>query len=87
MTSRPLQIVYYLIGIKSLVLAVKIANADIFVVTKISLNGIQKFFAAIIKDLILIIKIVKTARGTVVHVHSYCFPSRRKQLVRKTPSC
>ena len=44
-------------------------------------------FTPIIKDPILMIRTAKTAPGTVVHVHSYLFPSRSERLVRKTPSC
>jgi hypothetical protein len=46
-TSRLLQNTYYFTVINSLTLGVKIASADISVVTRISLNGKYKSFLAI----------------------------------------
>jgi hypothetical protein len=48
-----LQNTYHLIGIKSLAMVVKIANADISVVTRISLNGMQKVFLVILPRFVL----------------------------------
>ncbi len=86
---------YHIIDIKSPAMAVKIANVDISIVMRISLNGTRKWSLAILprcglyaisRDLILIIRTARIAQGTVANVLSCCLLKRRVTLVRKTPS-
>ncbi len=71
-----LQGAYFFLGIKSLTQVVKIANADISVMMRISLNGTSalpgdSLTIPTTKDSILIFLTVRTVRGTVASVLSY----------------